>query len=79
MSHRLPSIESRREFLRGSVRYAMLGAMAAGAVAIAPSWRGGTDTSCINQGPCRDCRIFGRCGLPAALAAKGPATGETTP
>jgi hypothetical protein len=63
--------ESRREFLRGGARYALLTAL--GAVSAALFKRSGGKLSgqtCINQGICRGCAAFRGCGLPQALSAK---------
>jgi hypothetical protein len=63
--------ESRREFLRGSARYALLTAVAA--VSATLFQRSGGQLSgqtCINQGICRGCGAFADCGLPQALSAK---------
>ena len=63
--------ESRREFLRGGARYALLTAL--GAVSATLVQRSGgklADQTCINQGICRGCGTFADCGLPQALSAK---------
>jgi len=63
--------ESRREFLRGGVRYALLAVV--GTVSVTLFQRSGGKLSgqtCINQGICRDCGVFADCGLPQALSAK---------
>lgn len=62
---------SRREFLRGGARYALLGAL--GAVSATLVKRSGGKLSgqtCINQGICSGCNVFTDCGLPQALSAK---------
>ncbi len=62
---------SRREFLRGGVRYALLTGL--GAVSATLVKRSGGQLSgqtCINQGICRSCAAFTDCGLPQALSAK---------
>lgn len=63
--------ESRREFLRGGARYALLTAL--GAVSATLYQRSGGKLSgqtCINQGICGNCKAFSGCGLPQALSAK---------
>lgn len=62
---------SRREFLRGSARYALLTAL--GAVSAMLFKRSGgklSGQSCIKDGICYDCTAYADCGLPAALSAK---------
>jgi hypothetical protein len=62
---------SRREFLRGGARYALLTAL--GAVSATLVQRSGgklAGQTCINQGICRGCGTFADCGLPQALSAK---------
>jgi len=63
--------ESRREFLRGGARYALLTAVAT--VSATLFQRNGGKLSgqtCVNQGICRGCEAFADCGLPQALSAK---------
>jgi hypothetical protein len=62
---------SRREFLRGSVRYTLLAGLAAVSVSLARR-RGSRlpGQTCINEGVCRGCSVFDGCGLPQALSAK---------
>jgi len=63
--------ESRREFLRGGARYALLAGL--GAVSATLFKRSGGKLSgqtCINQGICHGCTAFTGCGLPQALSAK---------
>lgn len=62
---------SRRRFLRGGARYALLAAL--GAVSATLFKRSGGKLSgqtCINQGICCNCNAFSDCGLPQALSAK---------
>lgn len=62
---------SRREFLRGGARYALLTTL--GAVSATLVHRSGgklTGQTCINQGICSGCGAFADCGLPQALSAK---------
>lgn len=62
---------NRREFLRGGARYALLAGMAA-VSAVLVKRRGAAlpGQTCINQGICRGCGVFEKCGLPQALSAK---------
>jgi len=63
--------ESRREFLRGGARYALLAGL--GAVSATLFKRSGGKLSgqtCINQGVCSGCTAFSGCGLPQAFSAK---------
>jgi len=62
---------NRREFLRGSARYALLAGL--GAVsAVLVRRRGATlpGQTCTNQGICRGCGAVTDCGLPQALSFK---------
>ena len=70
---------SRREFLRGGARYALLAGL--GAVSATLVKRNGSKLSgqtCINQGICRGCTAFDNCGLPQALSAKHVQRGGET-
>ncbi len=63
--------ESRRDFLRGGVRYALVSAVAT--VSATLFHRSGgklTGQTCVNQGICRGCGAFAACALPPALSAK---------
>ncbi|TAK96206.1 MAG: hypothetical protein EPO07_14745 [Verrucomicrobia bacterium] len=63
--------ESRRDFLRGGARYALLAGL--GAVSATLVKRSGGKLSgqtCINQGFCSGCKAYAGCGLPAALSRK---------
>jgi hypothetical protein len=72
MNERMQSVcANRREFLRGSLRHALLAGLAAVSVVLVK--RRGTSLpsqTCINQGICRGCGAFEDCGLPQALSAK---------
>ena len=62
---------SRREFLRGGARYALLTAVATVSAALIQRSGGKlAGQTCINQGLCRGCGAFAECGLPSALSAK---------
>jgi hypothetical protein len=60
---------SRREFLRGGARYALLAGI--GSVAVSVAARKGErlpGQTCIQQGICRGCAVVDACGLPSALS-----------
>ena len=62
---------SRREFVRNSLRYAMLSGLAVvSAVLVKRRGTGLPNQTCINQYICRGCSVFTECGLPQALSAK---------
>lgn len=66
--------ESRREFFRSGVRYAVLGVLSvATAILGRRSITRLPDQTCINEGVCRGCTAFAGCGLPQALSAKSVA------
>jgi len=58
---------SRREFLRDSLRYTLLGGVAAAAGTLAVRSAG---QECVNDGLCRGCIAYDDCGLPRALSVK---------
>ena len=61
--------ESRREFLRGGVRYALLAGIGAVAAVVAGKPSGHLPgQTCINEGVCRRCGIVSDCDLPQALS-----------
>jgi hypothetical protein len=65
------ALADRREFLRGSARYALLaGLAAASAVLVKRSSAGLSGQTCINEGICRGCGVVTDCGLPQALSFK---------
>jgi hypothetical protein len=59
---------TRREFLRGAARHALLAAFAAFAVSSVA--RSSNAKSCLRRVPCQACQLFARCDLPAALKVK---------
>jgi hypothetical protein len=69
-------VESRREFVRAAVRYALLGLLTAGAYLTARRGSLGGQT-CVNRGICSGCGQFVRCGLPQALSARQAKGGQT--
>lgn len=70
-TERAKQAASRREFLRGGVRYTLLAGLAAMSASLVRR-RGDrlTGQTCINEGICRGCSVFDGCGLPQALSAK---------
>lgn len=71
MSKQTQETPNRREFFRGSVRYALLTGLAAvSAVLIRKQGTPLAGQTCVNQGICRGCGVVGDCGLPQALSFK---------
>jgi len=63
--------QSRREFLRGSMRYLTLGGLVfMGGALFVRKKASSTEGKCINLGICRSCSIFKKCGLPTALSTR---------
>jgi len=61
----------RRELFAGALRYATLGLMAAGGVALfAKRQRLVREGKCVNEGICAGCKILENCSLPQALPAR---------
>ena len=71
MNPLLQQIQDRREFLRSGVRYALLGALAAVASALAA--RRTSQSRCPQIKLCRGCASLPACGLPQALEIKAAA------
>jgi hypothetical protein len=66
---RVTETATRRNFLRGGIRYALLAG--AGAVAVSVAGKPGPRLSgqtCVNRGVCRDCSVMGDCSLPQAFS-----------
>jgi hypothetical protein len=62
---------SRREFLLGTTRYAVVSLLAGlTAVGLRRGWRSDQSLTCINQGICGSCVAFEKCDLPQALSVK---------
>ena len=71
MKPALTQAASRREFLRGGVRYTLLTAVTAVTAAVIKLRRDPlAGQTCERQGICRGCALFDGCGLPQALSAK---------
>ena len=71
MSRRLVKVQSRRKLLEAALRYGTLGLLgAAGGTFFAKRRRLTREGKCINDGVCRGCEVFQKCGLPPALSAK---------
>jgi hypothetical protein len=71
---------TRRDFLRGGVRYALLAGLAAVSATVASRRVNRLPgQTCISQGICSGCPVFTDCGLPPALSAKQarPTGGKT--
>jgi hypothetical protein len=68
---RVTEAGTRREFLRGGVRYALAAGLGAVAAAVAGKPAGRLSGQvCVNEGLCRNCGIVDDCGLPQALSFK---------
>ena len=64
-------VQSRRQLLAATLRYATLGLLgAAGAPLIAKRRRLTEEGKCIGSGVCRGCEALEKCNLPAALSEK---------
>ena len=64
-------VQNRRKVLADAVRYSTLGLLSAvGGWAFAKRRRLVREGKCVNTGICRGCRVYEKCGLPAALSAK---------
>jgi hypothetical protein len=62
---------NRREFMRDGFRYAVLTGLAAVSATLFKRSGGKlSGQTCINQGICRNCTAYTRCGLPQALSAR---------
>jgi hypothetical protein len=67
----LTAPESRREFFRSGVRYAVLGTLTVGALILGRrSVTRLPNQTCVNQGFCGGCSAYAGCGLPQALSRK---------
>ncbi|RKY08015.1 MAG: hypothetical protein DRP65_09685 [Planctomycetota bacterium] len=77
MKNRSSKIQSRRELLTGALRYSALGVSGMlGGWSFVKKRRLKRQGKCINAGICRGCRVYERCGLPAALSAKQVLSGR---
>lgn len=71
MSKQTQETPNRREFLRGSARYALLTGLAAvAAVLVRKQGTPLAGQTCVNRGFCRGCGAVADCGLPQALSFK---------
>lgn len=71
MNRRLAQLQSRRQLLTATLRYATLGLLGVfGASAISRRRRLVREGKCINEGVCRGCEILQTCSLPQALSEK---------
>lgn len=72
-----PGGGSRRDFMRDSVRYAVLtGVAVVSGLLFRRSGGKLTGQTCVNRGICSGCGSFAGCGLPAALSAKAAKRGS---
>jgi hypothetical protein len=64
-------LDSRREFLRGSLRYLAAGGVLSGlGLLVVGQTTANSDDDCVNPFTCGRCSAFGTCDLPRALAAR---------
>jgi hypothetical protein len=71
MNKRLAKIQNRRQLMAAALRYGTLGLLGTTGVSIFTKRRKLLrEGICINDGVCRGCEVFRRCGLPQALSAK---------
>jgi hypothetical protein len=69
-------VRSRRDFFAGALRYAALGLMAAGGLALfVKKQKFAGKGQCINNRICTDCKILENCSLPQAASARQILTG----
>ncbi|HIJ70016.1 MAG TPA: hypothetical protein HPP87_01480 [Planctomycetes bacterium] len=70
MKNRISKTYSRRELFTGALRYLALGVSGVlGGLSFAKTRRFVREGKCINNGICRGCKAFEKCGLPQALSA----------
>ena len=69
MKKLLTKKQSRRQFLRGLGRGAVLASLAAAALLARRKRQGASGESCTDRGICRSCASLGSCGLPQAYSA----------
>ena len=71
MRELLQEIHSRRQLVRRVLRSVSLAVLGVGGGAAAVKRRRLVrEGKCLNQGICRDCTVFDRCGLPLALSVR---------
>ncbi len=77
MRELLREMHTRRQLVRRVLRGVSLAVLGIGGGAAAVKRRRLVrEGKCLNQGICRDCAVFGRCGLPRALSVRS-ALGRT--
>lgn len=70
-------VNNRRQLLKGSLRYAAVGAVVVSAGSMAfKRKRLLREGKCINKGICGQCRLINECGLPRALSVRQSAGGQ---
>ena len=68
---RRASVPARRLFITRLLRNASLAVLGlAGGAVVVKRRRLTREGKCLNQGICRDCDVFDKCGLPRALSTK---------
>jgi len=71
MRELLHEIHTRRQLVRRVLRGVSLAVLGVGGGAAAVKRRRLVrEGKCLNQGICRDCTVFDRCGLPRALSVR---------
>lgn len=76
MKKHLGEFRSRRELFTGALRYAALGLIAAGGIALfAKRQRLVRNGLCVNSGICAGCKILKSCSLPQAVSARETLSG----
>lgn len=70
-------VNNRRQLLKGSLRYAAVGAVvvSGGSLAVKRK-RLLREGKCINKGICGQCGLFNECGLPRALSVRKSMGGQ---
>ncbi len=70
---------SRREFLRGGLRYALLAGVGTAVATVVSKRRAALPgQTCASNGLCRGCAVVSDCGLPQALSFKQATKGHGT-
>ena len=71
MNMHATAAESRREFLRSSMRWSLLSLLAGICVSNLRRRSHAANSECNNNGVCAACSWFGECRLPDALSYRG--------